>query len=314
MPKLTRDDTLSCSQLPAVMGLSPFSTPNDVLAQLRDGFDKKPRNDETNEAMEWGNRTEYAILQKISEVLGASYFECPKEPFYYNNILGASLDGIAYINEEVEIESSDKVYVMTKTGKIKIKGPGAIEAKNTKAPGSDNPEPYRGPIQLQGQMICSGLRWGAVGVLHQGHDFRLFLYEADANMQEYIIMVAKDVESRVETYARSGEMDWYDISSSADANRVWPRATTEEVVDLSTVEDDIRIILDAKTQIAELEKSINISEARIKEKMASSQSGMTHSYLVSWPMRNYKAQPEKLVPPKEAYSVRQNTLSIKEIK
>jgi hypothetical protein len=30
-------------------------------------------------------------------------------------------------------------------------------------------------------------------------------------------------------------------------------------------------------------------------------------------MRNYKAAPERLVPAKEAYSVRQSTLSIKEV-
>ena len=36
--------------------------------------------------------------------------------------------------------------------------------------------------------------------------------------------------------------------------------------------------------------------------------------VVSWPMRHYKAQPAKTVPAKEAYSIRQSTLSIKEIR
>jgi len=37
-------------------------------------------------------------------------------------------------------------------------------------------------------------------------------------------------------------------------------------------------------------------------------------YKVSWPMRHYKASPEKITPAKEAYSIRQSTLTIKEIK
>ena len=31
MPKLTSDTSLSCSQLPSLFGVSPYSTPNDVL-------------------------------------------------------------------------------------------------------------------------------------------------------------------------------------------------------------------------------------------------------------------------------------------
>ncbi len=37
------------------------------------------------------------------------------------------------------------------------------------------------------------------------------------------------------------------------------------------------------------------------------------SIVISWPMRNYKAQSERLIPAKEAYSVRQSSLSIKEL-
>jgi hypothetical protein len=35
-------------------------------------------------------------------------------------------------------------------------------------------------------------------------------------------------------------------------------------------------------------------------------------YKISWPMRSYKAQPEKKVPAKEAYIIRQSKLSIKD--
>jgi len=41
--------------------------------------------------------------------------------------------------------------------------------------------------------------------------------------------------------------------------------------------------------------------------------GIAGKYKINWGMRNYKAQPEKITPAKEAYSVRQSTLTIKEL-
>jgi hypothetical protein len=35
--------------------------------------------------------------------------------------------------------------------------------------------------------------------------------------------------------------------------------------------------------------------------------------MIKWPMRKFKAQPERIVPAKEARTVRQKTLTIKEI-
>jgi len=41
--------------------------------------------------------------------------------------------------------------------------------------------------------------------------------------------------------------------------------------------------------------------------------GRVGRFEIRWPMRSYKAQPEKIVPAKEAYTIRQTTLAIKEI-
>jgi hypothetical protein len=37
-------------------------------------------------------------------------------------------------------------------------------------------------------------------------------------------------------------------------------------------------------------------------------------YQVSWPMRDYKATAERIIPAKKAYSIRQSSLTIKEKK
>jgi hypothetical protein len=38
------------------------------------------------------------------------------------------------------------------------------------------------------------------------------------------------------------------------------------------------------------------------------------NWTLKWPMRHYKATPEKITPAKEAYSIRQSTITIKESK
>ncbi len=53
-------------------------------------------------------------------------------------------------------------------------------------------------------------------------------------------------------------------------------------------------------------------EDGIKELMGKSTKGIAGGYTISWPTRSYKAQPEKTVPAKEAYTIRQSTLTIKE--
>jgi hypothetical protein len=42
-------------------------------------------------------------------------------------------------------------------------------------------------------------------------------------------------------------------------------------------------------------------------------SGIAGEYRISWPTRTYKAQLAKITPAKEAYTIRQSTLTIKEL-
>ena len=46
---------------------------------------------------------------------------------------------------------------MNKENKITLNGVGILEAKNTSVRPEDVPAPSRGPIQVQGLMMCSGL-------------------------------------------------------------------------------------------------------------------------------------------------------------
>ena len=68
---------------------------------------------------------------------------------------------------------------------------------------------------------------------------------------------------------------------------------------------------------ASAEAEIDICEASIKEYMgahtrATGRVG-NHTYSVTWPMRHYKATPEKYVPAKPERSTRQGNLTLKEM-
>ncbi len=64
--KLTPNDILSCSRLPAVLGFSKFRTANDELKVSIDALHGKEPEFISNEAMEWGNRLEKDILKPMN--------------------------------------------------------------------------------------------------------------------------------------------------------------------------------------------------------------------------------------------------------
>jgi hypothetical protein len=73
-------------------------------------------------------------------------------------------------------------------------------------------------------------------------------------------------------------------------------------------------ILAAKVRIDQAEADRAEAEKKLKILIGDANKAVAGNYLVSWPMRQYKAVPAKTVPAKEAYSIRQSTLSIKEIR
>ena len=88
---------------------------------------------------------------------------------------------------------------------------------------------------------------------------------------------------------------------------------SERLLDPIPVEKLAQAVTEQKAAIRAAEAAIEQAEIEIKQVLGQAEKGRAGRYLISWPMRNYKAQPEKLVPAKEAYSVRQSSLSIKEV-
>ena len=62
----------------------------------------------------------------------------------------------------------------------------------------------------------------------------------------------------------------------------------------------IETIIENKRIIKDLEKTIDDAETRLKALIGDASEGKTNQYTVKWPMINYKAQPEKIIPPKRS--------------
>jgi predicted phage-related endonuclease len=314
--KLTDDKEMSASRLPGLMGFSRYSSPNDELQFSINAIDGKERPDIGNEAMGWGNRLEPVILTEAVKRLGITDFnvEINKAYTHRSFALSCSLDGIGHgLGQEIFTDPDKGLYVVGQDS-IVLAGPGVLEAKLTKSMPEETPHLARGPIQLQGQMLVTGHRWGAVCVLYQGIELRVFLFAPHHDTQKEIVKAVLAFEHKLQTYRDSGAIDWYPPASSKELDRIYPMAAGKEEVDLDVTMADLAAgIVANKAAIRAAEASIDDAEKLIKAQLGQAERGRAGQYIINWPMRNYKAAAERLIPAKEPYSVRQSTLSIKEL-
>jgi predicted phage-related endonuclease len=313
--KLTDDREMSASRLPGLMGFSKYSTPNDELQYSINAIDGKERPDIGNEAMAWGNTLEPVILQQAAQRLGIDDFNTNiTEPYKHRTLaFQCSLDGVGFgFGQEVFTDPDKGIFVVGQDS-IVLDGPGVLEAKLTKTMPEETPHLARGPIQLQGQMLVTGHKWGAVCVLYQGIELRVFLFAPHDGTQTAIAQAVTEFQQKLDTYRETGAIDWYPPANSKELDRIFPSAIKDEVELPNTVADLAKGIMENKAAIRAAEGSIEEAEKLIKQQLGQAEKGRVGNIVISWPMRNYKAAAERLVPAKEAYSVRQSTLSIKEL-
>ena len=95
---------------------------------------------------------------------------------------------------------------------------------------------------------------------------------------------------------------------------MWPNAKDEDIDLGDDAEGIASAIIGLKAEIKKMEEQVAEKEVRLKTMMQEFSSAKCGKWSIKWPMRHFKAQPEKLTLAKEAYSIRQSTLTIKEIK
>ncbi len=311
--KLTPNDILSCSRLPALLGFSKFRTANDELKVSIDALHGKEPEFISNEAMEWGNRLEKDILAESATRLGLESYDLEHDKAYFHKDipLACSLDGTATgSGQEIFTDIDKGIYVMGKDS-IKLNGTGILEAKLTGQEVEDTPAVYRGVIQLQGQMDIMEASWGALCVLYKGTKLRIFLYEYNEDQVNMVRQAAIEFSEKLDKYKRDSEIDWYPLATSAEATRIFDHAE-KEVIEIPEIEIQAEKIITLREAIAEAEEAIDRLQRNIMDQMRDKEICHAGRYKISWPMRQYKAQPAKTVPAKEGYVIRQSKLSIRD--
>tara|TARA_R110000824_G_scaffold31506_1_gene102471 strand:+ start:176 stop:1201 length:1026 start_codon:yes stop_codon:yes gene_type:complete len=312
--KLTPNDIATASTVAAIMGLNPWNTPNDQLKKAIDATEGRDEDWQGNEATGWGDRLEGVIIKTAADRLGLTHVKTEfNEAFFHKTApLACSLDGEGRGSGFVSTITSSNIYAAN-APKIAINGPGIIESKLTSVQPEMVSPPYRGPIQLQAQMACTGHEWGVVATLYRGIELRLYVYARDPIIQEQII------DASVEFKQRVIDRDWYPPMSSEDANTAYSRVDDGAAsIDLSVAhgaEDFLEQLVVAKQRKKDAEIMIDEAEREIKEIMGSHQhahgTAGNRMYRVAWSERSYSEQSERIVPAKPARKVRSKTLTLK---
>ena len=313
--KLTPDYMMSASRLPALLGLSRYQTPNDELQYSINASKGLPREDKQNEAMAWGDRIECLILLETAKRLELLELSTEFDSAFFHKTLplACSLDGWAHGRGQKIRTDMDAGIIVVGQDEIMLDGYGVLEAKLTAVSPEEMPALYRGPVQLQAQMDIMQARWGAVAVLYQGTVLRIFLFEPHKQTLETIKTAVLEFQNKIEKYKATGEIDYYPPANSKDADRMYPAADEAAVVNLpGRAEQLADQILAANADIKEAEGKRSEAETELKAMLGQASKGTVGRFEIRWPMRSYKATPEKVVPAKDAYSIRQSTLSIKE--
>ena len=316
--KKTPNDIVTGSVLPVLMNASPYDTQNDLLAKVLADIEGKPdpKPFNGNEACDWGDALEGMILTEAANRLGLSDLKLEHDALFHDSIpFAASLDGTADAGVGGWVDTNYDKGIYCPSGRVFVTGTGVLESKLTSNKPEDVPAAHRGVLQLQGQLLVSKATWGAVCVLYGGTELRIFLYQADAAVQAKIMDAIEDFERR------KRDIEWYPILSSSDGNTAYSRVDDgAPPLDLPATEAEwLAQLVNAKDAKKAAEADIDEAEAALKEFMGSHEAATgvvgNTKYTVRWPMRQFKAQPPKpATPGKPARSVRQNTLTIKEVR
>ncbi len=274
--KLTDDAFMSCSRLPALLGFSPWSSPNDELKsslQARGHKFKKPTSGfNGNEAADHGNNLEGYILIEGARRLGLEIDAEITERVESKDIpLQGSLDGILYGNGRTFKTDPDRGIYCYNADSVTLDGCGVAEAKLTNDIAEKQPRAYRGPWQCQGLQICTGYKWHAIFTFFRGTELRIFLGVGDAAAQAKIRHDVLDFQSRLDLFERDGVTDWYPAMTPNDASSIYERAD-DDLPDLrlsGSVNDTARELLQLRRQKADIEKRIEAAQTEIMDHMGS---------------------------------------------
>jgi len=312
--KLTNDHEMSCSILATAAGLNPWKSRIDLLGEMI--LAKRGENVRTEQTaiMSRGDTLEPVLLNKAGEEIGLDrVFVDIEKPIRHTEIpLQGSLDGLCWSDYMVIKEDTSKgIYVMTDSKEIIIGDKGVMECKLTSAYPEDEPPAWRGPMQLQGLMDIKDAQYGILVVCYQSIYWRYFIYPRNEEMVAEIHTLVKDMDRRVK------EEDFFPPESPKDASTLYPE-TNEQHIDLKDdAMDYIDLYQHATKGIKHWQSVKEHAQVSLMEIMQDNTTGSITTddttYIVKWGMRTVKPKPSKIIPEEPGYTVRSNSISIKEV-
>jgi len=304
--KLTDNNHLSGSIFPAWFGVHPYMSPLKAYNVIKDAREGKESGFKGNIRTMIGSELEDTIIERIvPQVVPVTNvrtgyttaFKHPTLPF------SVSIDGTCYA-EQLTIQESEAV----KTGgeEIYLNGLGVIECKTTDTYVADGcPEHYK--IQLFSQMECvPDAMWGMVAIL-KGSMIWIYLFRKEADFADKLAQSVQEFESRLKDNTPPNPL------TSEEADTAFPGEQGQSVNLDDSIEDKLTELEAKKAWRDTLNKQIPELETEVKNMMGNAEIGFTSNFRVDWQIRNYKAQPEKLVPAKPARQIRINTLKIRRL-
>ena len=306
MAKFSNDAVeLGASRVPAiVLGKTSFTTnerERQKTLHARQGIETI-ETEFGKDAKERGNYLEDAIIKwardKVADIGPASEVELCKVTQGYRIdelALCASLDAILNIKGEITMHNQ-------MTGEpVILSGFGALEIKTTNT--DDLPRTDQ-IIQLQTQLLCSGFKWGIIAVFGKAQKLTLVPFEADQDIFDQIMEKVNEFWQKVdldEPYPPLDNgppsiinLDHLDIKDSLiGVAEDWLMCDAEIKKWTKKKDEDQRL----------LQRIMEQNEAEHAE---------VGDINIAYPTITRKAQPEKIVPAKEATYYRKFKIEKKE--
>ena len=305
--KITRDDYCTHSLVPYLFDKGHFKSKQEVLNDcIRARHGENIRTPQTLR-QRTGDVLEKPLIQECMKRLGINKYEdkITEKVVHPMLPLEGSLDGMAYPEKLTIKEDADNGIWTLDSSEVYLDGDTPIEVKCTSIYPDDVPPDWLGVLQLKAAMSTTQADAGILIILYQSTDLRIYVIPKDYEFEKELADKVIDFNRRID------EEDYYTPQVTNDAHIKYPNANDETKILSEETSELLKQHEQTKEMIASLKQVNEKIQAQIMDEMGNASIGRTGEWIVQWKMRKYKAQPEKIVPPKDAYEIRSKTLTIK---
>lgn len=310
--KLSDDRLMSGSRIPVLYSWliakegHPYSTPNDELRRsIMAKHGEYKRDEYHSEPAYMGNLFEPAIVADVCEHLGLPDPDLSPSVFHAEDgSWQCSLDGLVTLPSPTTVFADDTVEIDGGLPCITLEGPIPIECKTTEAHFTGEIPLWKGPIQLQMQMMAVNAKFGIIATVHRGNMRHYKIVKCDPIMQQVIGDLCLDFRDRV------SEERYYPPVNVDDCAKTHPGGNPDPI-ELNSLVDDVERLVRLRQEVKDIEGEIECLQTKVMSEMQDHESAQVGNYTVKWPTRHYKAQPEKVTPAKDARTIRLKALQIK---